>query len=395
MYHTFSLLALAALQVCAIPNAGHEPWIERQPLVPRLALAPETKRYPEIRATNDTTSSNASNFLWLLQDTFDGSNFFDNFAFFTGDDPTQYVDKNTAFANNLSYVSDRGTVIMKGDNTTWLPTGQNRQSVRVSSFAQYTGGLFILDSNKAPWGCVGVWPAFWTLGADGTWPQSGEIDVLEGVHDNEHNQVTWHTRANCSLTATAPFTGSVVQSNGVNYTDCEGGTAANKPGCGIIEWSRATYGPTFDAQGGGVFAMKWDQDGIAVWSFYRVAVPQDIKDGTPDPSGWGSPSAALSPQGCDIGSYFYNHSIIFAIDITFCGDWAGNSYATSGCPGTCPDRLVDPSNFDNATWDINWLRVYRRQTIPGVVSEGRPRSMVSVGAVILTGLCVTVGMMVL
>jgi len=27
------------------------------------------------------------------------------------------------------------------------------------------------------------------------------------------------------------------------------------------------------------------------------------------------------------------------------GDWAGNSYATSGCPGTCEERLLDPNNF--------------------------------------------------
>jgi hypothetical protein len=27
------------------------------------------------------------------------------------------------------------------------------------------------------------------------------------------------------------------------------------------------------------------------------------------------------------------------------GDWAGNSYATSGCPGTCSDRLMNPTNF--------------------------------------------------
>lgn len=50
------------------------------------------------------------------------------------------------------------------------------------------------------------------------------------------------------------------------------------------------------------------------------------------------------------------------IDITFCGmtlslrillclmiqpvgDWAGSSYATSGCPGTCAERLMDPANF--------------------------------------------------
>jgi len=25
--------------------------------------------------------------------------------------------------------------------------------------------------------------------------QLGEIDIIEGVHDNEHNQVTWHTSA--------------------------------------------------------------------------------------------------------------------------------------------------------------------------------------------------------
>ena len=40
--------------------------------------------------------------------------------------------------------------------------------------------------------------------------QSGEIDVIEGVHDNEHNQVTWHTMANCSLTpSTDLFSGSL------------------------------------------------------------------------------------------------------------------------------------------------------------------------------------------
>jgi len=36
----------------------------------------------------------------------------------------------------------------------------------------------------------------------------------------------------------------------------------------------------------------------------------------------------------------------FTADITFCGDWAGNSYATSGCPGTCAERLQDPKNFE-------------------------------------------------
>jgi len=104
--------------------------------------------------------------------------------------------------------------------------------------------------------------------------------------------------------------------------------------------------------------MKWDENGIAIWSFYRAAVPKDIVQGIPDPSNWGLPVAELWPQGCDPLTYFANHSIIF--DITFCGDWAGNSYATSGCPGTCAEQLMDPNNFVNASWSINSIKVYKK-----------------------------------
>ena len=115
----------------------------------------------------------------------------------------------------------------KGSHPNFSDSGS---SVRISSYAQYNTGLFILDLNRAPWGCgksasndrrqynglkafSGVWPAFWTLG-NGNWPyvrpfssyrahlrepiqyilQTGEIDIIEGVHDNQHNQVTWHTK---------------------------------------------------------------------------------------------------------------------------------------------------------------------------------------------------------
>lgn len=72
----------------------------------------------------------------------------------------------------------------------------------------------------------------------------------------------------------------------------------------------------------------------------------------------------------------------------FAGDWAGNSYATSGCPGTCDDRLMDPANFvvcetvlfyyymilltldlKNASWSINSLKVYRKQMINGRITN--------------------------
>jgi len=313
------------------------------------------------------TNPNGSTFLWLPQDEYSGKTFFDRFTFYTASDPTHgtvtYVNESFAFANGLAYVEDDGTVIMKGDNTTTLSEGQYRNSVRISSVTQYNTGLFILDLNRAPWGC-GVWPAWWTLGG-GQWPYTGEIDIIEGVHDNQHNQVTWHTGPGCYLTPESNFTGTIVQTNGVNNTNCDG-TINNNAGCGVTEWSRASYGPYFDAQGGGVFAMKWDENGIAVYSFYRAAIPQDINEGSPDPSNWGEPVAALEPGACNPIEFFVNHSIIF--DITFCGDWAGNSYATSGCPGSCTERLTDPANFVNASWSINSLKVYRKQPLDGRVS---------------------------
>ncbi|KAH9946640.1 glycoside hydrolase family 16 protein [Amylocystis lapponica] len=321
----------------------------------------------EGRANGVESNSNGTSYVWSLEDTYAGKSFFDTFDFFTGTDPTNgmvnYTDKDTAISDGLAYVTDDNIVIMRGDNMTTLAQGVYRNSVRVSSQKQYNTGLFILDINMAPWGCA-VWPAWWTVGG-GQWPFTGEIDIIEGVHDNEHNQVTWHSGPNCNLTENANYSGSPVETNGVPNSDCYGLLSGNA-GCGIVEWSRASYGPIFDSQGGGVFAMKWDEDGIAVWSFYRAAVPADVVSGEPTPSTWGVPVAVLEPSGCNPITNFVNHSIVF--DITFCGDWAGNSYATSGCPGTCAERLMDPSNFVNASWEINALTVYRKQTLSGRVN---------------------------
>ena len=70
--------------------------------------------------------------------------------------------------------------------------------------------------------------------------------------------------------------------------------------CDVTEWSKASYGPLFDQAGEGVIAMKWDENGISVCerhffptkislskvalgSFFRAAVPDDITQGSPSP----------------------------------------------------------------------------------------------------------------
>lgn len=301
--------------------------------------------------------------LWVPEDTYEGPTFFDKWDFFNFADPTNgavnYVNGSDAFSKGLARVTPDNQVIMQMDNSTWLPEGGKRDSVRIASQKRYNGGLFILDLNRAPWGCS-VWPAFWSVGDN--WPNNGEIDVFEGVHDNTHNQITWHTADGCDLTVPGNFSGTPSQ-----HTSC-GSSNNDNSGCAVFDWSRASYGPQFDALSGGVYVMKWDEVSIAVWFFYRASIPTDIIQRRPDPSGWGMPSAALSPVGCNLTQHFIEHQIVF--DITTCGDWAGSSFATSGCPGSCGATVQNPANFINASWIINSLHVYQKTLVTSTPRSG-------------------------
>ncbi|KAG8833281.1 hypothetical protein FRC17_010995 [Serendipita sp. 399] len=222
-----------------------------------------------------------------------------------------------------------------------------RKSVRIHTNEVYTHGLFILDVAQAPWGC-GTWPAFWSAGYN--WPHEGETDVIENVHTNRSNQVAWHTDPGCWLTTPGNFTGTV------GSTNCDANVNYNK-----VDSSIASFGQTFNEKGGGVYVLKWDELSIDVWFFYRSAIPRNILEGLPDPSTWSLPSASLSSVSCNIDQYFKNHMIIF--DTTLCGDWAGTSYVAAGCPGRCEEWVTNPHSFDNATWSINYLKIYNKTVI--------------------------------
>ncbi|KAF5313963.1 hypothetical protein D9611_006836 [Ephemerocybe angulata] len=325
----------------------------------------------EKRDTGINQNPNGSLFIWVPEDEYAGQTFYDGFFFFNNlPDPTNgrvnYVNESYARAQRLVYVQDDGKVIMKADDQTTLAQGayRDRQALKLIIY-------FILIPDGGP-GC---------FSQRHHGDVNGEIDVIEGVHDNQHNQVAFHTAPGCLLDSTANFTGTISDGGGYQHLDCNSLINSNA-GCGATEWSRASYGPLFDEQGGGIFAMKWDENGIAVWSFFRAAVPPDVAAGTPNPSTWGPPSANLSSSQCDIGKYFMSHAIVF--DITFCGeypsDWAGNSYATSGCPGTCDDRLMDPANFVNATWSINSLKVFKKQPLYAQVANSASSSMPTTSA---------------
>jgi hypothetical protein len=297
-----------------------------------------------------------ANSAYTIQDTFDHTNFFQDFSFFTGTDPTggfvQYTSAATANSSGLAGHSNNA-VYLGVDHTTMNPTG-GRESVRVSSNKAYTHGLFIADIAHMPDSTCGVWPAFWTVGPN--WPSFGEIDIIEGVNDGTTDSVTLHTSSGCTMQSTGAVASSVLESG-----DC--GAGNGHTGCSTTTTNSSNYGSGFNAVGGGVYAMEWTSQAIQVYFFPRASgIPSDITSGSPNPSSWTKPIAAFSGSGCNIDQHFKNHNIVF--DTTFCGQWAGQVWGAnakcSALASTCNDYVAKtPSAFASSYWLVNSVKVYQ------------------------------------
>merc|ERR1712241_1583381 len=124
--------------------------------------------------------------------------------------------------------------------------------------------------------------------------------------------------------------------------------------------------------GGGVTVLYWDRSiGIKIWDLKRNDVPSVFTKTTTsisdsDLDALGTP-AAYFPFGCDVCTpqTFNDNQIV--INIALCGDWAGEKtlWSSSGCAAStgyssCSDFVRNnPSAFNNAYWDINWLKVFQ------------------------------------
>lgn len=186
---------------------------------------------------------------------------------------------------------------------------------------------------------------------------SGEIDIIEGVNDQDFNAMTLHTGSGCSISENTLFSGKMITSNcDVNAPD-----QYKNSGCSIdADGQTNTYGSGLNSIDGGVYAMEWTASGISTYFFPRSSLPSDITSGKPKPTGWGKPLSHFSGS-CDFSNTMKDQQIIF--DTTFCGDWAGNAWSSSSCAAkasSCNDYVANnPSAFTNAYWEINSLKVYQ------------------------------------
>ncbi|OBZ78871.1 putative glycosidase C21B10.07 [Grifola frondosa] len=129
--------------------------------------------------------------------------------------------------------------------------------------------------------------------------------------------------------------------------------AANgNAGCGVHATAPNSYGPGFNAAGGGFYVMERTTSFIKVWFWSRgdPTVPSDVSSGA---------ASVNTDAFCDINAHFGAHNII--INLTFCGDWAGipSFFDQGSCSGDCNTFVNNnPSAFEDAFWDIAAVRVY-------------------------------------
>ncbi len=98
---------------------------------------------------------------------------------------------------------------------------------------------------------------------------------IEGVNDMSPNAMTLHTGANCNMPASRTMTGVSTATN------CDVNTDGNT-GCGVQATSANNYGPSFNANGGGWYAMERTNTFIKVWFWPRNggSPPSDVSSGS-------------------------------------------------------------------------------------------------------------------
>lgn len=245
--------------------------------------------------------------------------------------------------------------------------GKQRNALRLESKEAFFYYLAVIDVNHVPEG-DGVWPAFWSLADErftgAPWPHGGEIDIIEGMDNRDHNLPAVHTWVQHTEDCAIPqnlfgASNHSVDAQG-NPSDYELCWIQNTP------TQAQSFGPGLNANGGGTFALQWDSNGISYWFWPRGSAPAALNQDSAvegylpeDPSTVLGPPQWKLPLVDDHGKEYCPGEGLdrwsfqkFIINTELCGNYVGNY-------DECQQRILsDPKSVENAYWDISWIKIY-------------------------------------
>ncbi|KAF8995258.1 hypothetical protein BDQ17DRAFT_1311093, partial [Cyathus striatus] len=267
-----------------------------------------------------------------------------------------------------------GHTIIKVDNTTNLPYGDLRNSIKIITKATYPmGSVWMIDLFHVPYGC-GVQPVFWSMAptqVGGNWPKGGQrfiflmfcyssIGTFEALNKEVSSQMMLYTEGKCNASSSNP---NQNQASIVNTTDC----SDQIQGCATTNGGFPSYGPEFNNGRGGVYITELASTGISIWYFPRNNVPPSMLNSTSiNTTEYGIPVANWPASICgsdDFTEDFLPQSLM--IEIALCSFSDASSYNRTCPPGDCWMNSIagNGSNFAEAYFEIGSMLFYNASSI--------------------------------
>lgn len=294
-----------------------------------------------------------------------------------------YVGRQEALADGLAEAHETHAILRAG-RISRVPDPPKRRSLRLRTRKAWTHGLSALRYSHLPRG-VGVWPAYFTMQGNGTWPSGGEMDLAELLPSvlGARALTSLHASKRCRLDRReVDRCRRFVPGQGL---DCTTDYARGKLGCASN--GRGNLAGTIDQPG--VLVHEWTAEWIKVFFFPEAEIPADLRADRPEPSTWDDhvvawyPFAASerrSPGSCPAAaSLLAPQSLVFVLQL--CGDGGFSSFplrdlprmilgrcwpSTYSTPHDCCTQFAsDPANdghyHENAFFNISWVKYYQAQ----------------------------------
>jgi len=339
---------------------------------------------------------------WAAQ----GTTFFDDWNFGEQDytnGAVRYVGRDEAIKDTLTQAFGNHAIVRPGSIES-DKDGIRRKSIRLNTKKEFTYFLVAMKYSHAPFGC-GVWPAFWTNGADGNWPVSGELDIFE-YWNNARSEVSFHTSISkvdgCKLDRAQLNKKGCPHFEDVNKDlrpyDCQTNYNAFPPRLGCAPSRSKDDRKTGEeySNNPGVMAAEWTKEFIKVFYIPEAEIPEDLESGAPKPNTWDKyvisyyPFAAsekANPGSCNLTGKGVSSAQSFVLNIELCGGRGSLEFpfmcnGVSTCrnkqyagPGDCctqymtDDKKSAEALAKNAFFNISYIKVWQQAEDDQAVSE--------------------------